>query len=101
MKHRKPTKSAKARLVQETIDNAQPGNNKELGQNDTTSRLPSPDRKRELFDELRHLLKLVDKAFTDPNRPQFPNEVNEKLLITIGELQLHIDRKSDYRAPSW
>jgi hypothetical protein len=101
MKRRKPTKSAKARLVQETIDKAQPGNNNELRQNDTTSKLPSADRKRELFDQLRDLLSLVDKAFTDPDRPYFPDEVFDKLLITIGELQLYIGKKSDYRAPFW
>ena len=97
MKRRKRTKSAKARLVQETIDKAQPGNNNELTQQDTTSKPPvgtvpnlpsastntwwtvpmSPSRKRELFDQLLDLLSLVDEAFTDPDRPYFPNEVGE------------------------
>jgi hypothetical protein len=101
VKRRKPTKSAKARLVQKTIHKAQPRNNNELRKNGTTSLLPSHHRKRELFDQLRDLLSLVDKAFIDPDRPYFPYEVEENLLITLEDLQPYIGKKRSYRTPFW
>jgi len=99
--HKKPIKSAKTMLVQKTIDNVQPGNDDTLRRQNTTSELSIPDRKQELFDQLRDLLDLVDKAFIDPDRPQFPNELCDKLLITIEELQPYIGKENSYRAPFW
>jgi hypothetical protein len=99
--HKKLIKSAKTMLVQKTIDKVQPGNDDTLRRQNTTSELSIPDRKQELFDQLRDLLDLVDKAFIDPDRPQFPNELCDKLLITIEKLQPYIGKENSYRAPFW
>jgi hypothetical protein len=87
--------------MRETIDKVRPGDNNELKKQDTISELPAPDRKRELFDQLRDLLNLVDKAFIDPDHPQFPNELCDKLLITIEALQPYLGKVNSYRAPFW